>query len=169
MGKTYNYTSRYSLADYQVTLTIPTIGNLTGEEISIGGPGEDNKGSCVGEIKVTRNENIWTTEGDPTGSWVHNKNLNKTGTVEINIRQVSAVIYKLMEVCQAYETVSSRGSEGITITVNPAGNFGIPVIDFITCKDCFIQKIPDQDYTDTAKEQQWIFTCGQISFPTSAY
>lgn len=167
MGKTYNYTSRYSLADYQVTLKIPAIGTLNEEEISIGGPGDNNEGSCVGEIKVTRNENLWTTEGDPTGSWVHNKNLNRTGTVEINIRQVSGVIYKLMAVCQAYESVSSNGSEGITITVNPVFG-GTAITDFITCKDCFIQKIPDQDYTDTAKEQQWIFTCGQISFPTNA-
>lgn len=160
----YGYTSRYSLADYTVTITIPSLLGMSSTQISIGGPGENGQyGSCVGEIKVTRNKELWTTEGDPTGSWVHNKDLNRTGTVEINLRQVSNQIYKLMQICQLYEG-ASRSVEGLTITVNPVNDFGSPVTEFIVCDDCMITKIPDQDYTDTAKEQQWVFTCGRVSF-----
>ena len=165
MANNYGYTSRYSLADYRVTVHIPAINGLAEEEITIGGPGENREGSCVGEIKVTRRAELWTTEGDPTGSWVHNKNLDKTGTVEINLRQVSDYVIKLMMVCAAYESTDS--GDGLTITVNPVISEGTD--NFITCNDCYIQKIPDQDYTDTAKEQQWIFTCGQVLFtPTLA-
>lgn len=164
---TYGYTSRYSLADYTVTIDFPGYGDLKGEKISIGGPGENGYGSCVGEIKVTRNKELWTTEGDPTGSWVHNKDLNRTGTVEINLRQVSDQIYKLMQICQAYEG-ATRNVKGLEITVNPVGDFGFPIIDFITCEDCMITKIPDQDYRETAQEQTWIFTCGRVSFPNQS-
>ena len=58
---TYSHTSRYSLADYQATLTVPAIGNSEAETITIGGPGKNGTGSCVGEISVTRNSNLWTT------------------------------------------------------------------------------------------------------------
>lgn len=163
MAKQLGYTSRYALVDYRVTVNIPAIGNLAAEQITIGGPGENGEGSCIGEIKVTRNTNLWSTEGDPTGSWVHNKNLDKTGTVEINIRQVSGYVYKLMMVCAAYESINTSAG-GLTITINPVASGDTPTSDFITCNDCFIQKIPDQDYTDTAKEQQWIFTCGQVKY-----
>lgn len=162
MANRYGYTSRYSLADYIMTVRVPAIGNLAAEEISIGGPGENGEGSCVGEIKVTRRTDMWTTEGDPTGSWVHNKNLDKTGTIELNIKQVSANVQKLMMICSAYESLNTKAA-GLTITINPANDDGATT-DYITGVDVFIQKIPDQDYSDTAKDQQWIFTCGQVKY-----
>lgn len=163
MAKRYGYTSRYSLADYMVTITIPAVGQLVSEQITIGGPGEDGKGSCIGEIKVTRNTDMWSTEADATGSWVHNKTLDKTGTVELNIRQVSNYVIKLMQVCSAYESIASTAA-GLTISVGPANSDTGAVVNFITCEDCFITKIPDQDYADTAAEQTWVFTCGQVKF-----
>lgn len=158
-----SYTSRYSLADYQVTVKIPAIGTGQAETITIGGPGENGQGSCVGEISVTRNSNLWTTEADATGSWVHNKNLDRTGIVRINIRQVSDIVIRLIQVCMAFESADIDSTNGITITVNPVLN-NEGTTQFITCNDCFITKIPDQAFGPTAAEQSWEFTCGQVLF-----
>ena len=160
---TYSYTSRYSLADYQATLTVPAIGSSEAESITIGGAGKNGIGSCVGEISVTRNSNLWTTEADPTGSWVHNKNLDKTGIVRINIRQVSDTVIRLIQICSAFESADIESTTGITININPVLN-NEAATQFITCNDCFIVKIPDQTFGQTAAEQSWEFTCGQILY-----
>ena len=79
---------QYSLADYQLTIGLSdniarqlglrdANGNLL-TNFSIGGPGENNEGSFVGQIVVNRTQDLFTTEGDATGSWVHNKNLNRS-------------------------------------------------------------------------------------------
>lgn len=162
--------NRYSLTDHIVTIKIPnTNGILKGvpEDLafSIGGPGETGQGSFVGSIKVTRNKEAFTTDGDVTGSWVHNRNLDKTGTVSIEIKQVSNTIIKLIKICNAYESIRNSedmyfgGFEGLTITVSDStGN------QFINCTDCMITKIPDQNFGETAELQTWEFTCGYISY-----
>lgn len=160
--------NRYSLADYIVSIKIPTIGNFAGGEYKIGGPGDNGEGSYLGEIKVTRNADAFTTEGDVTGSWVHNRNLNKTGTVELTIRQVANEVIKLILAANAYEfatnnTPAYKGIEGITISIS------IPQYEdvstpFVTCEDCMINKIPDQVYGETAATQSWVFTSGRITF-----
>lgn len=165
MSKQSTYTSKYSLTDYTVTINVPAIGNIPQQTISIGGMGDNGEGSCVGEISVTRNTNLFETEGDPTGSWVHNKNLDKTGTVTINLRQVSDYVIKLITICSAYETVQTRSS-GLTITITP--HFADDVnTQFVECNDCYIQKVPDQIFAATAAEQSWVFTCGQILYTVS--
>ena len=101
---------KYSLADYQLTIGIPQSvaqrlglrdeeGNLLTSFV-IGGPGENNEGSFIGQIVATRSNNLWETEGDATGSWVHNKNLNRTGTIELQIRQISDKVIELSQLTE---------------------------------------------------------------------
>lgn len=163
--------NRYSLADYQVTIEVDESAPeaIAGTKISIGGPGEvvnstnglkGNVGSFVGSVTLKRNKELWETEGDRTGSWVHNQNLDRTGTCEIEIRQVSDMVVKLSQLCAIFEDVSSS-IKGLTITVNSTSASGGTVA---VCNDCYIQKVPDQAFGETAALQTWTFTCGQVIF-----
>lgn len=142
--------NRYSLADYTMTVDIPGYGALT-----FGGPGENQLGSFIGQIAVSRNSEMWTTEGDVTGSWVHNKSLNKTGTISMQIRQISDDIIRLFDIARTYE--GSDSSEiGATITISR----GTQTV--LTGKDCYLTKMADQTFGDAAEMQTWVWTCGQI-------
>ena len=169
-------TNRYSLADYQITVTIPRpasgtnsgyeailqrAGLSAGTSITIGGSGEGEGkyGSYLGSINVTRNTNLWTTEGDPTGSWVHNKNLDKTGTVAVEITQVSDQIIQLTYLCNAYESVSDA-VEGLHLEIKNTAS-GEKIVDAI---DCYIQKVPDLPLQDTAQKMTFTFTCGRVIY-----
>lgn len=166
-------TNRYSLADYQLVIKVPEeIEGIGGTSITIGGPGDYNLGGedgnfkgFVGQISVSRKTDAWSTEGDSTGSWVHNQNLDKTGTCQVDITQISAAIIKLSQLCSIYENIvqnNTRSVPGLTLTVqSTATDTSMPVA---TCEDCMIQKHPDQTFGDTAEKQQWVFTSGRISF-----
>ena len=163
-------TNRYSLADYILTLKIPNNASipesLRNKSFSIGGPGIENggKGSFLGQISISRNVDAWSTEGDATGSWVHNKNNDKTGSCEVRIRQVSDDVVRLANIAQIYESIQDN-VEGLTITITSAFSNSISGSDVIvTCNDCYIQKIADLEFAAEAQEQAWTFTCGQIFF-----
>jgi len=161
--------NRYSLADYQVAIDIPSIGDYAGSKFVIGGPGNDGQGSYLGEIKITRSVEAFTTEGDVTGSWVHNRNLNKTGTVELTIRQVADEIIKLILASNAYESaIENVGTykyiKGIHISVGLPATYDGVATTFIECTDCMINKIPDQVFGENAATQTWVFTAGRIDF-----
>lgn len=161
---------RYSLADYQLTLGIPqdvarklglSAPNGGQYSFSIGGPGENGEGSFVGQISVSRTNSLWETEGDATGSWVHNKNLNRTGTIELQIKQISDQVVELAQLCDIYESIQ-EGVEGITLTVSSSGeDTGSPIATGI---DCYIQKQADLTLAPTAGTLTWTFTCGQVMF-----
>ena len=171
MPKRYGYTTVYSLADYVATITFPgfTVGETTfaPETFQIGGAGENNEGSCVGEIRVTRANDMWTTEDDPTGSWVHSKNLGKRGTIQFSIKQVSDYIIKFMLLSNQYEklTGSIRRTDGLRsgLQIELAPENG-GSSEFISCDDCFPVKVPDQIYAGTAQDQELVFTSGRVSY-----
>lgn len=143
--------NRYSLADHIVRIDFG--GDLG--TIEIGGTGNNHEGSFVGEIRISRNTDMWTTEGDPTGSWVHNKNLDRTGKVDVQVRQVAESVGDFIRCCQWFE---SRNGDGATITVTANGE------TVATARDCYISKIPDQVFGSTAEMQSWSFTAGQVRF-----
>lgn len=162
---------KYSLADYQLSIGIPQSvaqklnlrdesGNLL-TSFEIGGPGENGEGSFTGQIVVSRSNNLWDTEGDATGSWVHNKNLNKTGTIELQIRQISDKVIQLSQLCDIYESVQEN-VEGLTLTVNSsATDESSPMA---TGVDSYIQKQAELTLAETAGMLTWTFTCGQVMF-----
>ena len=154
--------NRYSLADHLVKVTLPAgvlVGgtNIGGMVLEFGGPGNNAQtGSFMGEITVGRTNDTSTTERDPTGSWVHNKSLNKTGTVTMQLRQVADDIIRLQMLAQVFENGDFPGCKievfAGTDTVARA-------------EDCYIARVPSQVYGDTAAMQTWSWTAGRISYP----
>lgn len=148
--------NRYSLAEYTMKVTVPA--DVTGSEVvlTFGGPGENQLGSFIGQITVARNNDTWSTEGDATGSWVHNKSLNRTGTISLQVRQVSDDIIRLITLARLYE--NSDPETGCLIDIYRGTT---PVEQGI---DCYLVKVPDQVKGDTAEMQTWQWTCGKIEF-----
>ena len=165
---------QYSLADYQLTIGLSdSIARMLGlrdkngnllTNFSIGGPGEDNQGSFVGQIVVNRTQDLFTTTGDATGSWVHDKNLNRTGTITIDITQISDDIITLVQLCQIFESVQSN-MPGLELTINSVAS--TTATTMVTGKDCYIQKLPEITLAEQAGRLSWIFTCGQIIYEHS--
>lgn len=163
----------YSLADYTVTLkyddaneltTPPVVKSIIGSGYTVGGPGNNGEGSFMGSISVSRNSTLWETSGDHTGSWVHTKNLDRTGKIEIAINQISEDVIKFSQICSAYETIQGKFG-GLQIVVTSAnGDQGVVAIG----EDCFITQIPEQNLGGTPSDQPWVFTCGRIQFYTDA-
>lgn len=167
-------THTYSLADYQLTIGLndsvaallglrDSNGNLL-TNFSIGGPGENGEGSFVGQITVGRSQDLFTTEGDDTGSWVHNKSLNRTGTISVDITQISDDIITLVQLCQIFESVQSN-MPGLELTINSVASSTATTM--VTGRDCYIQKLSDIPLGQTASRLTWVFTCGQIIYEHS--
>ena len=161
-------TNRYGLANYEVTVTFPSNADIAtstrlengATSITIGGVGQNGyEGSYIGSVKVTRKNDLWSTEDDPTGSWVHTKNLGRSGTVDVEIWQVSDQIVTLAYSCQAYESIQNN-VDGLTIEVKNT----ISGVTVAKCYDCLITKIPDQEFGENAVKQTWTFTCGRVMY-----
>lgn len=156
--------NRYSLADHLVKVTLPAnviVGgvNIGGMVLEFGGPGNNKQtGSFTGEISVERSSDTWTTEGDPTGSWVHNKNLNKTGTVSLQLRQVADDVIRLQMLAQVFE---NNDFPGCNIEVFNGSD------TVARAEDCYISRVPSQVFGDTAAMQTWSWTAGRITFPAT--
>lgn len=153
--------NRYSLADHYVQLVFSqnSPNALAGKQFQIGGAGDNNQpGSFVGSITFARENDGWTTEADATGSWVHNQSLARHGTVTISIRQVSDDILRLMTIMNLYEQDVSSELVGCTISV-----YNTNEDELMVAKDCYISKMPDQVYGETAANQDWSFVAGRIT------
>lgn len=152
--------NRYSLTDYTVTVIVPN--NLSKKlflgsklnTITIGG-----KNSYTDSITIETSQDLWTTKGDYTGSWVHEKNLDLTGTCTIKINQLSEVAYRLKTLCNIYRK-SDTNCEGLTMELHDARN-GKTIVKM---SDCLIKKIPSLSFETSSSSQSWEFTCGKIDY-----
>lgn len=144
---------RYCLANYILTADIPEDIGFGTQTVSIGG-----EGSYMDTITISLTEDLFKTEGDNTGSWVHIKNLNKTGTAKISIKQVSDKIATFKALVNIYSNLNTEAS-GMTLTLRDTLNNTICV-----CEDCLLTKIPDQKFGNEPDIQEWTFTCGKITF-----
>ena len=160
----------YSLADYQITIGISeefakTYNLKDGDETlkgyQIGGPGADGTGSFVGRIQVERAEDAWTTVGDKTGSWVHNRSRNKVGRITLELNQISDQTIDLYHLCQFYDDLENT-YEGLTITINAANQEQETTL--VKAIDCYVVKQADYPMSETASNLTWVFTCGQIEY-----
>lgn len=143
---------KYSLANYILSITPndQVIRNMFGV-ISIGG-----EGSYVGSVSFSRQASTFSTESYATGAWVHNKNLSRIGNVVVQLNQLSEQVSKFILLC---ETFLIGDYEGFTITLST--NDGVKVASAI---DAYIEKVPDQTFENSATNQSWSFTCGQVNF-----
>lgn len=147
-------TNTYSLADHILSFTYDDARNNKHTD-SIGGSGQNNEGSFVNQISVRLANDTWSTESDSTGSWVHNKNLARNGTIELQIRQVSDDVTKLINIYNYY--FGNNGGTFETLEIKGAGGETI-----VTATDCRIQKAPDRDFQATAQNLSFVWTCGRI-------
>lgn len=143
---------KYSLADYILSVSIPSdlASQFGTETITVGG-----EGSYLDNIEISFNNNLWDTESDATGSWIHNKNLSRAGTATVTLNQVSNQVARFKTLCNLYY---SNDFDGLTLTLQDRlGN------EIATLEDCYINKIPNQNYQATAQPQPWVFTSGRIT------
>ena len=118
-------------------------------------------GDAVDSIEVSIQNDLWSTQAYATGAWVHNKNLSKTGTVNLSLSQLAYQVAKLKSICQNYYNNNyDDPSFIITITENSAG----ATKQVCQCIDCLPTKIPQQSFGSTASNQTWSFTSGEITF-----
>lgn len=143
---------RYSLANYILSIepNDATIKQMFGT-ISIGG-----EGSTVGAISLTPNETMYKTTGYATGGWVHDKSLNRTGVASITLNQLSKAVSKFIQMCKVFY---ADDYDGFTLSLSDINGNKVA-----TCIDCYISKIPTQEFGATAADQTWDWTCGQINF-----
>lgn len=143
---------RYCLADYIVSIT-PSDSTLRSmfSKVTIGG-----EGNAIDSITISRSTNMWSTEGFATGAWVHNKSLDRTGTVQLSLSQLSEKISKLKKMCEVFY---NGDYSGFTITVTDSKSNVVA-----SCNDCYLVKIPTQTFGNSAGTQSWTFTCGEVDF-----
>lgn len=143
---------KYSLANYILSIqpndtTLRTMFS----NVSIGG-----EGSASDSIVITLDNDIWKTSGFATGAWVHDKHLARNGKVTISVSQLSEKVAKFKQMCNIFYNGEYDG-----FTLSLVDNTGNKVC---TCVDCYITKIPDQEFKESAQMQTWTFTCGEITF-----
>ena len=152
---------KYSLADYILTIqpmTTDSAFNLIfGNEgsFTIGGNGDD-----IGSVSASHDDDLWSTVSYATGGYVHNKNLSKVGKVNVSLNQLAPQVAKLIDLCKVWR---SNGTEnGLTLTLTGlSGNDNKTV--FIAT-DSYIVKEPEQVFGNTAADQDWQFTVGELTF-----
>lgn len=144
---------RYCLANYILTVDIPADIGFGTQSVSIGG-----EGSYTDTITVSMSQAMFQTQGDSTGSWVHVKNLDQTGQIQVAIRQVSDKIATFKALMNVYRNLDSE-APGMTLTLRDTLNNTICIAE-----DCVIDKVPDQAFGNEPGSQTWNFLCGRITF-----
>ena len=150
--------ARYSLANYTLAITLPselaTILGLTGSESLVVGV----EGSYLDTFAVELDNDMFSTKGDATGSWVHDKNLSRVGKAEISLNQLSDRVAKFKKIVNIYYQ-SGTDYDGVNLSlVDNQGN------EIANCVDCYFIKIPRQEFGQESGNQTWSLTCGQITF-----
>lgn len=131
--------------------------NSTNSTILLGG--DD---SYVGSISFQYKTNAWEVTGDPTGSWVHTKNRDRTGTCTLSMNQVAYKGAMLIKIFNIYYNDTARDNEIID-------GFDIYVTDrkgrkLMSAMDCYVQNVPTMEYGSTPRDLSWTFNCGRITY-----
>ena len=122
---------QYSLLDFSLSITFKN----DRYNIPIGGIG-----SYLGSIKVSKATDNISKTVDATGSGVYAYSHDHSGTIDIEVSQVSDVVAKIIKKAMNYYHSQTNGDwkkglVGITIMKN-----GTKVID---ATDCMLTKMPD--------------------------
>ena len=111
----------------------------------------------LGSVKIALAKDLWSTEGDATGGYVHTQSLDRTGTCEVTFKQVADNVSKLIRLCNCFYKSDLNYAKGLYLELKDnEGNI------IATCNDCYISKIPDQEFSESPADQTWTFTCGKI-------
>lgn len=148
-----NAGKRYCLADYILTIYIPSDINFGENLIKIGGEGD-----YLSSITVSITEDNYSIVTDNSGNWLYNRNLARNGKLSISLQQVSDKVAQLKTLFYLMYNNQSL-SEGLNITLTD--NLGNLIV---TCEDCVITKIPDQTFGQESATQDWSLLSGRITF-----
>ncbi len=147
---------RYSLSDYILAIKLPDsfaqkIGLSNNSIITIGG-----EGSYLNSIEFSYNTDLFSTKADATGSWVHDKNLDRSGRITISIHQLSEKISLFKKVINLYYQ-SSVKDEGLQLSLQDSYSNEIA-----SGEDCYFVKMPNQVFGQESDNQSWDITSGRI-------
>lgn len=142
----------YSLANYKMTITSSDRNLIAvfGESMTIGG-----NGSQVGQFSVSLNAEIHGIDAYATGGYVYSKNYDRSGTIGVQLNQISDEVGKFKNLVKLY-----YGGDYGTLTIVLSNNENEKVVE---CIDCLPNKIPDQEFSSEAGNQTWEFLAGKIT------
>lgn len=148
---------RYSLATYILSIKLPTdfaqqVGLENDDVITVGG-----EGSYLDSFSFSFEHDLFSTKGDATGSWVHDKNLSRVGSCEISIHQLSDKVALFKKIMNLYYQ-ASNDFDGLNLILEDSSGRSI-----INCEDCYFSKIPNQAFGAESANQTWNLTCGRIT------
>lgn len=149
---------RYSLAHVKVQLTI---NNVTR---SFGG-----QGSMIGSITLSRKNERFSSEGDPTGGYVVNETLDKTGTCVISIKQFAPLVSTLTNIFNGYDVATGfEFGEGNltgenTLTDSTTINVYYMGALVATAKGCYLN-MPELTMEEENGSRDFTFECGEVDF-----
>lgn len=144
---------RYSLAQVRIEIGRSRDSN----PISFGG-----QKSMLGSVTFSRANDRFTAEGDPTGGYIINENLDATGEVVISIRQFASLVNTLTNIFNSYDDDNAygalsdnQGSVNITVYYRNkiVGN----------AKGCYLN-MPEHAFEEEAGDRDFSFVAGEVNF-----
>ena len=162
---------RYSLALFQVNVTRKDY-----QTKSFGG-----QGKMIGSISISRKNDRFSAEGDATGGFVINENLDATGTCTINIKQFAPLVSTLTNLFNSYNDyykdhgLAETGNTGtfkvITSELSSEGTlFDSTKIEVYymgrlvaTCEGCYLN-MPEFNANEENDSRDFTFECGTVNF-----
>lgn len=157
---------RYSLALFQVNVTRKGY-----QTKSFGG-----QGKMIGSISISRKNDRFSAEGDATGGYVINENLDATGTCTINIKQFAPLVSTLTNLFNSYnDYYNTKGLDENfeIITANLSGDdtlFDSTKIEVYymgrlvaTCEGCYLN-MPEFNANEENDSRDFAFECGTVNF-----
>lgn len=149
----------YSLSRYILSITTSNLEyqKIIGANFTLGGTGEiaDN---FLNSITFSTNGTLYTVKGNARGSYVFDKSLDKTGTVTVNLNQLSEAVARFKQLAEYMYTHDDDSTLTMTLKAGESGE------EIVTCTDCLIQSIPGQDFSSTSSDQTWTFVVGRINY-----
>jgi hypothetical protein len=120
--------------------------------------------SYVGSIEFKYKEQQWEVTGDPTGSWVHSKNRNRTGTCSLSMQQVAYKTAFLIKIFNIYFNDINSDNEDCILD-----GMDLYIVDrkgrkLMSADDCYIASVPQMAFGEKPKELSWEFNCGRIIY-----
>ena len=144
---------RYSLANYTLSITPSASVKAQGfSTITIGGTDQ-----YVGSISVGVEQSIWSTSGFATGAWVHNKSLDRTGTISVTVSQLADQVLYFIRLANIYLSGADYAGCELSISDN-SGNL------VASGTDCYPTNIPSISYGSEAGTLTLTWTCGRVTY-----
>ena len=136
----------FSLTTVSVVITNPIYGQIT-----IGGAGK-----MVGSVGYAYNADAFSMEHTPDGGYVANFNNDKSGEINLSIKQTSSHIQELTDFINWCRSNPVNAMSTLKIT-DPLGNIAASASGVLPTK------IPDNQVGESLSDRQFKFLAGEIN------